>query len=123
MSYVFLPRRRSRLRKQLKAPQRSANAVSDAIPSHVKQLGNHQPTASGGNASSVVRVGFTVFPIHTEKLNDLLIGLLQTTRTKCTTSDIIRIAIDELARRPLSEVAELLMEAHRLKPWRAPKQK
>ena len=95
----------------------------DNTTPYVAPVGDAEAIASGEKSSSVVRVGFTVFPIHTEKLSDLLIDLLKLTRTKCTTSDIIRIAIDELARRPLPEVAELLVRSIRLKQGRPPKKK
>lgn len=123
MSYVFLSKPRTHLRKKRKSPQRSASVPLDAAPPNVKHIGDLESIALGENPGSVVRVGFTVFPIHTEKLNNLLIDLLQLTRSKCTSSDIIRIAIDELAQRPIGEVAELLLRAKRLKQGRPPKQK
>lgn len=70
----------------------------------------------------VVRVSHSVLPIQADMLNDLLIGLRRMNGSKCTASDIIRIALDQLLQRPLPEVADLLNKSDRPKPGRRSKQ-
>lgn len=123
MSLVLLARHKTRLRKQRLASQRSSvPAVGSSTPL-VEPVERVESDIENEKTKGLVRVGYTVFPIHAKMLNELLIDLRQMTGSRCTSSDIIRIAIDELVQRPLPEVANLLKEADPLKPRRRPQQK
>ena len=104
MSLILISRPRRRLRK---LPTRPTPIEVDLVGGEGASFTNAKG-ASKDSDSGVVRVGYTVRPRHVEQIDSTLVAVRRTTGNECTASDIIRLALDELAKTPIATVIELL---------------
>jgi len=55
-----------------------------------------------------VRVGYAIHRAHADILDKMLVAIRRSTGDACSASELIRVAIEQLARQPLDEVMTLV---------------
>jgi hypothetical protein len=112
----------SRYKKRLR--KLSSEMLPRSGEARATSLGEEAPVlldARGSESDGVVRAGYSISRMNAEQIDSMLFRIRQATGKACSASEIVRIAIANMAQRPLQEVINLLETVERRKPGRRPR--
>lgn len=116
---LVAPRYKKRLRKQRSAMLPQSGRARFVASSGKDALDMQDPRST--ETEGVVRVGYSISRTNADQIDSILCQIRQATGKACSASEIIRIAITDVAQRPLPEVISLLEKIERKKPGRRPR--
>lgn len=115
MSIVLVSRARRKLRKP---PVSKSDPKDLDSESRQETLGSDDLDGRLDEDRGVVRVSYTIRPRHAELISNILVAIRKATGSACNASDVVRLALDELAKLPTERTIEILAQMESVKRGR-----